>query len=325
MKKKTAKRLLIALIVVVVVLAAALAGASCYLVNFGIVRKDNPPDVSPESVVTDEAASVIDQNRETVAAQTEQWLAQSALEPVSVTSDDGLRLAGEMVRVDGSHKWLLGVHGYTSSRQSFRDIAGFYAARGFNVLLPDMRAHGESEGKYIGMGWLDRKDVLKWIDLIVETDPEAQIVLHGVSMGGATVMMTAGETLPENVKGIVEDCGYTSVWDIFSDELKYLFGLPTFPLLNTAGFVSELTAGYGFAEASSLRQLERAQVPILFIHGSEDNFVHTDMVYELYDACPTQKEMLVVDGAGHGEAYLMDPDLYFDTVFGFIEGNCIPN
>ena len=172
------------------------------------------------------------------------------------------------------------------------------------------------------MGWLDRMDVLKWIDTIVEIDPEAEIILHGVSMGGATVMMTSGEALPDNVKGIVEDCGYTSVWDIFADELDYLFGLPTFPLLNTATQRSTVLAGYDFTEASSVRQLANATVPVLFIHGSEDNFVRTDMVYEVYDACPTEKDILVVEGAGHGEAYLMDPDLYFDTVFGFLADAC---
>lgn len=316
------KKLLIALVAVALVLGVALAGASVYLVDFAIVRSDNPPDVSPESVVTDEAASTIDENRAAVAAQTEAWLREAEAERVEVVSDDGLTLVGEMYRRDGSHKWLLGFHGYTSSRAGFRDIAAFYAARGFNVLLPDLRAHGESEGKYIGMGWLDRKDALKWIDLIVETDPEAEIVLHGVSMGGATVMMTAGEALPDNVKGIVEDCGYTSVWDIFADELDYLFGLPTFPLLNTAGFAGKLLAGYDFSEASSVDQLAKAAVPVLFLHGSEDNFVRTDMVYEVYDACPTEKDILVVEGAGHGEAYLMDPDLYFDTVFGFLAETC---
>lgn len=316
------KKLLIALVAVVLVVGVALAGASCYLVNFAIVRTDNPPDVSPESVVTDENASVIDVNRETIDAQTEAWLSGAEAERVEITSDDGLNLVGEMYRIDGSHKWLLGIHGYTSNKESFRNIAGFYAARGYNVLLPDMRAHGESEGTYIGMGWLDRMDVLKWIDTIVEIDPEAEIILHGVSMGGATVMMTSGEALPDNVKGIVEDCGYTSVWDIFADELDYLFGLPTFPLLNTAGFASKLLAGYDFTEASSVRQLANATVPVLFIHGSEDNFVRTDMVYEVYDACPTEKDILVVEGAGHGEAYLMDPDLYFDTVFGFLTDAC---
>ena len=100
------KKLLIALVAVVLVIGVALAGASCYLVNFAIVRTDNPPDVSPESVVTDENASVIDVNRETIDAQTEAWLSGAEAERVEITSDDGLNLVGEMYRIDGSHKWL---------------------------------------------------------------------------------------------------------------------------------------------------------------------------------------------------------------------------
>lgn len=190
------------------------------------------------------------------------------------------------------------------------------------MLTPDMRAHGESEGKYIGMGWLDRKDVLQWIDFIIARDPQAEIILHGVSMGGATVMMVSGEELPENVKGIVEDCGYTSVWDIFADELAYLFHLPTFPMLDAANLMSKIRAGYDFREASAVKQVAKSTVPMVFIHGSEDNFVHTDMVYEVYEACQTPKELLVVEGAGHGQAYQMDPELYFTTVFDFLDREC---
>ena len=134
-------------------------------------------------------------------------------------------------------------------------------------------------------------------------------------------MMTAGEALPGNVKAVVEDCGYTSVWEIFADEMNYLFHLPTFPLLNIASGISSLRAGYSFSEASALQQIAKAQVPVLFIHGSEDNFVHTDMVYRLYDACPTEKQLLVVDGAGHGNSSNHAPDLYFETVFGFLDAH----
>ena len=118
---------------------------------------------------------------------------------------------------------------------------------------------------------------------------------------------------------IVEDCGYTSVWDIFSDELGYIFNLPSFPILNLASFFSSLRAGYSFTEASALKQVAAATVPILFIHGSEDNFVQTEMIYRVYEACSSEKEMLVVDGAGHGNSYLKDPVIYFDTVYSFIQ------
>ena len=318
------KKILIALLAVVLVLAIALGGVGMYMVSFGITRKEGMHDVAPESGVAAEDSSVITENYAAITVEMEKWLENAVIEDKTVVSDDGLTLLGEVYWTDpDSHLWLLGIHGYTSKKEDYRNIGSKFAEKGYNLLLPDMRAHGESEGKYIGMGWLDRRDVLKWIDLIIEMDPEAQIILHGTSMGGATVMMTAGEALPQNVKGIIEDCGYTSVWDIFRDELKYLFGLPPFPVLHAASVVSKLQAGYFFSEGSAVKQLEKATVPMLFIHGGNDTFVRTDMVYEVYEACPTVKELLVIEGAGHGEAYAMDPELYFDTVFGFIEENCI--
>lgn len=319
------KKLLIAALAVALVIAFGLAAAGSYLVDFAIVRKDTPPDVAPDSIVSSEDASVIENNRKITREQKEAWLSSVEAEKKTIVSDDGLTLVGEIFwNNPDSHKWLLGIHGYTSKKEDYRGFASFFAERGYHVLLPDMRSHGESEGTYIGMGWLDRLDVLKWIDLIIDMDPDAEIILHGTSMGGATVMMVSGETLPANVKGIIEDCGYASVWDIFEDELAYLFNLPPFPILNAANIVANIRAGYDFKEASSVKQVEKATVPMLFIHGSEDNFVRTDMVYEVYDACPTTKDILVMEGAGHGEAYAMDPKLYFDTIFGFISANCMP-
>lgn len=309
--------------VLLVVVLAALVFAGNYLVNFAIVRKDQGNDVAPDSVVADEAYAVMENNMENIRRQKEEWLEKAVREDAEIISEDGLKLKGDIFWGDEeSHRWLLAIHGYTGKRSDMQGIAGFYGMKGYNVLMPDMRAHGESEGTYIGMGWLDRKDVLGWIDYTLELDPEAEIILHGVSMGGATVMMVSGEALPKQVKGIVEDCGYTSVWDIFSDELSYLFHLPDFPLLYIASGISSLRAGYGFRNASSVKQVEKSTVPILFIHGSEDNFVHTDMVYEVYEACHAPKDILVVEGAGHGDAYRMDPEGYFGKVFEFLEQEC---
>ena len=322
MKKKKRLGLKIG-IGVLVLLLAALAFAGNYLVDFAIVRKEEAKDVAPESTVTAENQAVIEANTEKIKEQTAQWLTNVRQEEAQLESEDGLQLKGDVFWTDpDSHKWLIAVHGYTGRRQDMQDVAGFYGLQGYNVLTPDMRAHGESQGKYIGMGWLDRKDVLGWIQYVIDLDDQAEIILHGISMGAATVMMTSGEELPPQVKGIVEDCGYTSVWDIFSDELSYLFHLPDFPILYAADGIAWLRAGYEFNGASALEQVKKSQVPILFIHGSEDNFVHTDMVYELYEACQSPKEILVIQGAGHGEAYKMDPNLYFDTVFTFLEKEC---
>lgn len=319
--KKLWYKIAIGIVAVILTLSTAIG---YYLVDYAIGHKDTVAiNIVPESTVTVESREVIDGNRDIIWQQTQEWLSQTDCEEAQIVSDDGLTLKGDIFWKDrGGHRWLIAVHGYTGRRSDMRGIAAFYGMRDYNVLTPDMRSHGESEGKFIGMGWLDRKDILRWLDYILELDPQAEIILHGISMGGGTVMMTAGEQLPLQVKGIVEDCGYTSVWDIFSDELSYLFHLPEFPILYISSGFSSLRAGYSFGEASAIEQVKKSTVPILFIHGSEDNFVHTEMVYELYDACASAKDLLIVEGAGHGESYSKDPDGYFDKVFSFLEEHC---
>ena len=132
-------------------------------------------------------------------------------------------------------------------------------------------------------------------------------------------MMAAGEVLPDNVKCIVEDCGYSSVWDEFRLQLKNVFRLPAFPLLNAASLVCQIKAGYDFKEASSVKQLQNAVVPMLFIHGDADTFVPFSMLDVVYEACASgEKEKLVVHDAAHGAAADTDPQLYWDTVTAFV-------
>ena len=309
-------------IILLILLLAADLFAGNYLVTFAVARKK--PDsrsVAPTPATTSDTQKRVDDNAALLADKTQAWLADHPREQVEITSDDGLKLTGDIVMsTEPSHQWAIVVHGYSSQRIYMFDFACMWAEKGYNVLVPDLRGHGDSEGDYIGMGWLDRKDMLHWIDLICSRDADAEIILHGVSMGGATVMMTAGEALPENVRAVVDDCGYTSVHAIFSDELAYLFNLPDFPFLYTASGICKLRAGYSFEEASAIEQIQNAQVPILFLHGSQDNFVHTDMVYELYDACPTQKDLYVAQDAGHAQAFYIEPEIYTEKVFGFLDG-----
>ena len=236
------------------------------------------------------------------------------------------RLSGEAIRLHGvhfpqeGHKYAILFHGYTGAAWQMAPYGKMFHDMGYDLLIPDARAHGESEGDYIGMGWLERPDVLSWIDSITGTDPEAEIVLLGVSMGGATVMMAAGEDLPDNVKCIVEDCGYSSVWDEFELQLKNVFGLPSFPLLNAASLMSKIRAGYSFKEASSVEQLQKATAPMLFIHGDADTFVPFSMLDVVYEACASpEKEKLVVHDAAHGAAADTDPELYWAAVTAFVE------
>ncbi|MCM3586583.1 alpha/beta hydrolase [Mesobacillus maritimus] len=242
---------------------------------------------------------------------------------MQVTSTDVLQLnlnAFVYENDPAEHKWAIVVHGYTSkAKHMTRYVRNFYE-QGYHVLAPDLRGHGESEGDYIGMGWHDRKDMLLWIDQILQKDPEAEIVLFGVSMGGATVMMSSGEEdLPENVKVIVEDCGYASVSDVFIYQLDDLFGLPEFPVMNAANTVTKLRAGYDLYEASAVEQVAKSTTPMLFIHGDQDTFVPFEMVDEVYEAANVEKEKLIIPEAGHGDAEKVDPETYWNTVWEFVE------
>lgn len=237
-----------------------------------------------------------------------------------ITSFDGLRLHGLAARQKAhTDLWVIGVHGYTGCAEEMGFRAGEFYRRGYNVLFPDNRGHGKSQGGYAGMGWHDRLDLCGWIDALVERQPRCRIVLYGVSMGGAAVMMTSGESLPGNVRVVVEDCGYSSVKAEMAHEAKYLFRLPYFPLVSASSLICRLRAGFSFGEASSVKQLQKCRRPILFIHGSKDTFVPYAMLEEVYAAAPSPKEKLTVEGAGHAESYVVDPQTYWHTVFTFAD------
>lgn len=237
-----------------------------------------------------------------------------------VTSNDDLKLHGyEIENANKSDVWVITVHGYMGRGYKMSNYAESFYDMGYNVLVPDLRGHGDSEGNYIGMGWNDRQDIIKWINYIIEQHKDAKIILHGVSMGAATVMMTSGEDLPENVKAIVEDCGYTSAWDEFYYQLDNLFSkLPKNPILFASDLVTKLKAGYGFKEASAIKQVEKSETPMLFIHGDEDTFVPYYMLDEVYEAANVEKEKLVVEGAEHANAASTNPELYWSTISNFI-------
>lgn len=249
------------------------------------------------------------------------WLSAQAVEDVQIVSHDGLRLHGQYIPAAGpSKRIVILAHGYTSRGEHMAAFARFYQQElGFGVLLPDARGHGASEGKYIGFGWADRLDYLRWIDYIVQRlGPETAIVLHGISMGAATVLMTAGEELPGQVKAVVSDCAYSSTAAQLGYQMKRMYRLPSFPILPATSLVTKLKAGYFFSEASALKQVSQAKVPILFIHGDADTFVPYSMVHQLYQACPTDKDLYVVPGAGHGLAFRRDPERYIRTVELFV-------
>lgn len=251
-----------------------------------------------------------------------EWLDKAPKEELTLKSHDGLTLKALFIPSPQTNQRVFVVlaHGYTSKGLDMGVEAKFYNEElGFNVLAPDDRGHGKSEGHYIGFGWHDRLDYLNWIQYLIKTfGQDIKILLHGISMGGATVLMLSGEKLPSNVKAIVSDCAYTSARDILAYQLKRMYGLPPFPILSLTSLLTRIRAGYTFHEASALEQVKKATVPILFIHGREDSFVPFDMVHALYKACASEKMLLEVEGAGHGESLSKDNENYRRTVKAFI-------
>lgn len=237
-----------------------------------------------------------------------------------ITSSDNLKLhAYEVKNENKTDKWVIVVHGYTSEGKLLSSKAKHLYNMGYNVLVPDLRSHGTSEGNYIGMGWHDRLDIIDWINYIVKNNPNSEIALHGTSMGSATVLMVSGEKLPSNVKAIVADCGYTSVYDEFSYQLKQLFNLPAFPIMNFSDVVTHIRAGYCLNDASAINQVKKSTTPILYIHGDKDDFVPYYMMDELYNATNSEKEKLTIEGGEHANSDLVNPKLYWSTVNSFLE------
>ena len=212
------------------------------------------------------------------------------------------------------------VHGYTDNHICFLNLVRMYRDDlNYNVMVPDLHYHGESEGRAVQMGWLDRLDVRRFGDMAHEIWGDDFMVVHGVSMGAATTMMLSGDDLPEYYRAFVEDCGYSSVWDQFAHNLKDSFHLPPFPVLNSASAVCKRKYGWGFKEASSVDQLAKCERPMLFIHGDKDDFVPFEHLQKNYDAkVKGYKEMWVAPGSEHAMAYKDHPVEYTQHVRDFL-------
>jgi fermentation-respiration switch protein FrsA (DUF1100 family) len=211
------------------------------------------------------------------------------------------------------------VHGYKSSSVEMFHIGYmFNHDLQWNILLPDLEAHGLSEGSTIQMGWDDRSDVMQWIRVAKGIFASDTILVHGISMGAATTMCVAGDDNRPFVRGFIEDCGYTSVWDEFRGEMKKQFRLPVFPLLHFTSALCKLQYGWSFREASPLSQVEKCRKPMFFIHGYADDYVPTAMVYPLYEAKSEPKELWLAPDSKHANAYHDHHEEYTERTKQFI-------
>lgn len=318
----------IVLLISIIVLTTYFIGD--YFIRYALVPKGGAEKrvvVSDENVAPEEesatAESMTTQNHEKDKALKEEWLQAMAVEKreVSLTSHDGLRLKGhEFEQEEPTDEWFIVAHGYQSHEQEAFTIGRHFYEAGYNVLTISLRAHGGSEGKYIGMGYLDKDDLLSWTQYLVDKHPHSQIIYHGTSMGGATVLMAAGLKLPANVKAIVSDCSYTSIWEIFASEARQRFDLPPFPVMHMAQIMGRIRAGYNMKDGDVTKFVAESSLPILFIHTKADDFVPVSMVHELYAAKTTgPKELYILEDGGHAAAKFVNPKQYYKNIYTFVE------
>lgn len=313
--KKGTKRILWISASVVAVIAIVLVGASFYMLKFSLSPMEGRDDIS---VIYKQSF------RFSPDAQHYADSLKSAgiLRDTVITVDGKKRHAMYALHPEAHGRTAVVVHGYKDNAFTFLYLARIYREElAYNVLLPDLYAHGFSDGDAIRMGWKDRLDVLDWCKIASEDFAqgyEPQIVIHGVSMGAATTMSVSGENTPDYIKCFVEDCGYTSVWDEFSKELKEEFGLPPFPLLYSASFLCKILYGWSFKEASPIKAVARCQKPMLLIHGSGDDFVPYSMHAPLVEAKPEPKEVFIAEGSAHARSYTDYPEEYTARVVSFV-------
>lgn len=309
------KKYLIGTGIALVLLVAILLGASQYMLDYSLRPENRGRDLTGSWQYMFDTYPYL-------KPWTDSLKQAEALKDTFIYSPDNVKLhAYYVAAAQPTAKTAVIVHGYTDNAIRMMMIGYMYNKKlDFNILLPDLRNTGLSGGDAIQMGWLDRKDVMQWMETANTIYGDStRMVVHGISMGAATTMMISGEPQQEYVKCFVEDCGYTSVWNQFSKELKEQFNIPQFPLMYTASWLCQLEYGWGFKEASALKQVAKCHLPMFFIHGDKDDYVPTWMVYKLYEAKPEPKELWVVSEADHAHSYLFHTEEYTEKVKVFVD------
>lgn len=301
-------------------LAMLSVGGAAYLQSYALKASGNPRGKDIEG-----AYAYMQQTYPWITAWTDSLQTCQGLRDTFIYTDDGIRLHALYAEAPHPTPYTaVIVHGYTDNAVRMLHIGYVYHHDlQCNILLPDLRFSGLSDGNHLQMGWLDRCDVRRWIHIAHErfSGPkgEARMVVHGISMGAATVMCVSGEPTPPYVHCFVEDCGYTDVWDEFKVQLHDQFGLPPFPLLYAADGLTYLRYGWSFRQASARKQLARCQRPMFFIHGNSDTFVPSWMGDSLFAAHPGIKALWKPAGVQHATAYRDYPAEYTSRVKAFVD------
>lgn len=237
-------------------------------------------------------------------------------EDLYINSFDNLKLHALFIN-NNTNKTIICVHGYKAKDglYDFGMSAKFLNSLGYNLLFVDNRAHGLSQGKYIGFGVLDSIDVNSWVDYLVTNMNQETIILYGMSMGAATVMNAQNN----KVKAIIADCGFASGYDEVVYQIKKMYHLPSFPLVPISNILLKLLAKYSLKDKEAYKSIKNYHNNLLIIHGDKDHFVPTRDAYKIFDNATCHKKMLIVPGASHAKSYLKDTELYEQTIKEFLD------
>ncbi|MEI0602745.1 alpha/beta hydrolase [Brachyspira alvinipulli] len=246
------------------------------------------------------------------------WFENSQKDIYTISSDN-MKLHAHIIENDKSNIYVIIAHPYEGRGSYMKYFAEKYYNMGFNIILIDLRTHGDSEGGIYSLGYLERLDILSWIEYIKNNYENSQIILYGISMGANAVMMCSCENIEDNVKAIIEDAGFTGAKEQLKERLDISYKLPFFPIIPLTSFMTKIRLGFSFDDINVINAVSKSKVPILFIHGDKDSLVNPNMVNKLYDACCSDKEKLIIKNGEHIKAVLSDENLYWDTINNFIK------
>ena len=306
------------MVIAIIVLASLiflLIAASAVSMDIAIVRRKHP--VKVHTKMGDEGS--VDTVFKSSIEEGMKWIGALPFTEHEITAFDGTPLYARFYRNGNSKTTILMMHGFRSNPiHDFSCAFKFYYDKGFNLLVPDQRAHGKSGGKYITYGAKERYDAKSWLEYANTLVEGGELYATGVSMGATTVLMAAELPLPENVKGIIADCGFTSPADIIKKVMKEDMKVPLFPLYYTTRALTRLVAGFDFEECNAAAAVKNCKIPLLFLHGKSDSFVPFYMGEEIYNSAEGKKKAVWVEGADHGCSFLVDRKACADALGGFL-------
>lgn len=285
-----------------------------YVFIVGCVRRKDLPWLVEEEIQKTSYAKYYD-----FIVRSDKWLKDHNAQDVYTQSHDGLKLHGLWIPAENARGTVLFAHGYRSTMLVDFGLAfDFYHKHGMNLLIPEQRSHGKSEGRYITFGVKESRDMQNWIDYHNCQLATVPVILSGLSMGASTMLYLADKDLPENVKGIIADCGFTSPRDILSSVFQRVTHLPALPSLWVTDLLARLLAGFRLDEQDTRRSLAKSHLPVIMVHGTEDDFVPCEMTESGYAACTGEKQLLLVEGADHGVSFLVAKEQYTAMIIDFL-------